>query len=103
MEEIKGLIHDIDVYTEHIFEHEFFGGVELKRMGEHLEKVYMDFLNLIPSLNKIGMNIDKNLVLGQISNLTEAIKRKDLVLLFDTLRYEILDTLHFYCEVRELM
>ncbi|MFQ9933208.1 MAG: hypothetical protein ACLRVQ_02100 [Lachnospiraceae bacterium] len=103
MKEIEEIIDNINKYTEHIFEGGFNEGTTLKKIAESIQKIYMEFITIIPSLNDMGMNINREIIVGQIRNITDSIKRKDTVLLFDTLRYEILDTLKFYNEIKNIM
>lgn len=49
------------------------------------------------------MEIDANKMLEQLRGLSNAIERKDRVMLFDTLYYEITDTMSLYNQIKEIM
>ena len=57
------------------------------------------FINNIPKYNELGADIPQNVVLTQISNLFDGIKNKDVLLIADTLKYEILPSLQVYSEI----
>lgn len=69
----------------------------------YIRQYYQEFIVLIPDLNRIGMEIDANKMLEQLRGLSNAIERKDRVMLFDTLYYEITDTMSLYNQIKEIM
>ena len=62
---------------------------------EHLNA----FISNIPKYNELGADIPQNVVLTQISNLFDGIENKDVLLIADTLEYEILPSLQVYNEI----
>ncbi len=57
------------------------------------------FISNIPKYNELGADIPQNVVLTQISNLFDGIENKDVLLIADTLKYEILPSLQVYNEI----
>lgn len=93
----------IDWMTDSIYNYDFNIYSELNKIIPSIQKYYGEFIELIPRLNKIGMKIDMKSVVGQIKTLSVALDNMDSVIMFDTLRYEIKDTLRLYGEIKEIM
>jgi len=51
------------------------------------------FIGVIPALNKMGIDVPRDVIDAQVENLQNGLEYKDLYLLADTLKYEINDTL----------
>lgn len=65
------------------------------------QKVFSEFIELIPKLKPLGVDIPLEVILQQLKNLIEAYEFSDAVLLMDTLKYEINDSLVLYKEIIE--
>lgn len=76
---------------------------EFPDMGNKLKdiiEIYSDFVGQIPQLKYEGLNIDEEIILQQVQNLNEAVQCKDLIKLYDTLKYEVADTFGIYKEIK---
>ena len=100
---IPKLIEEIKNITENMFQNTCNVYMEFNNIFPYIRQYYQEFLELIPDLNEIGMEIDANKLVEQLRNLSDAIERKDKVLLFDTLYYEITDTMRLFNEIKEIM
>lgn len=54
----------------------------------------------MPELKSAGIEIDEEIILQQVKNLNDAIQHKDMIELYDTLKYEVADTFHIYREIK---
>lgn len=63
--------------------------------------VFTEFIEMIPKLQQLGVDIPMDIILQQLKNLVEAYEYRDSMLLLDTLRYEINDSLQLYLEILE--
>lgn len=100
---VQEVIEKIDYMTYNMFREDFNIYNELKEILKYIQKYYEEFIELIPHLNKIGMSIDMMSVVGQIKTLSDALEKRDGVIVFDTLKYEVKDTLGLYGEIKEIM
>lgn len=100
---IRELLNKISDITSNIFKQEYNIYDEVKNIIPDMQRIYKEFIELIPALNNIGMEIDINVPIMQLKNLLEALESRDKVMMFDTLNYEIKDTLSLYDEIREIM
>ncbi len=57
------------------------------------------FISIIPALIKMGLDIEEDIPLRQIKNMEKALETKDFMMLADTLRYEVNDTLSIVKEL----
>lgn len=76
---------------------------EFLDMGDKLKNIidiYTDFIEQSPVLKKNGLDIDEGIILQQVKNLNEAIQHKDLIELYDTLKYEVKNTFQIYKEIK---
>ena len=88
---IQELIIEIKNLTENMFQNTYNVYMKFNDIFPYIRQYYQEFIVLIPDLNRIGMEIDANKMLEQLRGLSNAIERKDRVMLFDTLYYEITD------------
>lgn len=100
---IRELLNKISDITSNIFKQEYNIYDEVKNIIPDMQRIYKEFIELIPALNNIGMEIDINVPIMQLKNLLEALESRDKVMMFDTLNYEIKDTLSLYDEIKEIM
>lgn len=68
---------------------------------QKLEQVMLTFIEAIPTLREIGIDIPEEVIITQLKNMTEGYQLKDNILLADTLEYEIMDSLCVYKEILE--
>lgn len=100
---IRELLNKISDITGNIFKQEYNIYDEVKKIIPDMQRIYKEFIELIPALNNIGMEIDINVPIRQLKNLLESLESRDKVMMFDTLNYEIKDTLALYDEIKEIM
>lgn len=100
---IQELIIEIKNLTENMFQNTYNVYMKFNDIFPYIRQYYQEFIVLIPDLNRIEMEIDANKMLEQLRGLSNAIERKDRVMLFDTLYYEITDTMSLYNQIKEIM
>lgn len=100
---IQELIIEIKNLAENMFQNTYNVYMKFNDIFPYIRQYYQEFMELIPDLNRIGMEIDANRMLEQLRGLSDAIERKDKVMLFDALYYEITDTMGLYNEIKEIM
>lgn len=62
--------------------------------------VYQTLLDKLPEYIDKGIDIPSDIILQQVKNLDEAVRRKDLIKLYDTLKYEVINTFELYREIQ---
>lgn len=97
--EIKGTILCIDEIIDKLYRDERFAYTKISEIINEIRDEYSAFMTIIPELNKLGMNIDIQLLLVQLQNLSDAIETRNKVKIYDTLGFEIKDTLLLYDEI----
>lgn len=103
MNEIKSLIDKMNYIIENLYNTEINIYKEIQGIIAPINDIYVEFVSIIPKLNNIGINIDSNGVINQLKKMMDGIEKKDKVLLFDSLNYEIKDTLEYYGEILKIM
>lgn len=103
MNKINCLIEKINFIIENLYNNEINIYLEIKEIITSINDVYVDFVSIIPKLNNIGVNIDSNGVINQLKKMMDGIEKKDKVLIYDSLNYEIKDTIQYYSEILEIM
>ena len=96
IQKLKGITNNLYDYKRNIYS-------EIRTYIPELSECYNKLIGWIPQLNKIGIDIDTNGVIGQLQNLLIAIDKRDMILTFDTLKYEICDTLLFIDEIEKII
>lgn len=61
--------------------------------------IFTEFFSLVPLLKQLGVDIPIEVIAQQLNNLIIAYEKHDSMLLADTLRYEINDSLQVYLEI----
>ena len=86
--------------------------INIQQLRQNKEHAREETVKLLPDIifainqllaieknDKIDINIPIDIILQQIKNLEEYIEKKDIVLLADTLEYEIRETILFYIDM----
>ena len=100
---ITELIENVNDIIKEMFNEDCNVYIKMKDILVTITETYNEFIKIVPDLNNIGMEINMDVILGQLSNMLDAIEKRDKVQLFDTLKYEILSTLDLYREIRTIM
>lgn len=100
---VHELILAIKNLADNMFQDTYNVYMKFNEIFPYIRQYYQEFIELIPDLNRIGMEIDANKLLEQLRGLSDAIEKKDKVLLFDTLYYEIKDAMSLFGEIKEIM
>lgn len=103
MNKINSLIEKINYIVENLYNTEINIYKEIQGIIAPINDIYVEFVSIISKLNNIGINIDSNGVINQLKKMMEGIEKKDKVLLFDSLNYEIKDTIEYYGEILKIM
>lgn len=64
-----------------------------------LNYVMLSFINMIPTLNKMGLDISTEIITRQLKNVSDGCEFRDNILLADSLEYEIMESLQIYLEI----
>lgn len=70
-----------------------------EKIGDIIE-IYTNFIKELPEFKTAGIEIDEDIILQQVKNLNDAIQNRDLIELYDTLKYEVADTFRIYREIK---
>lgn len=74
-----------------------------KKIVTRLSDTMSEILDNAPRIKELGVDFPTEIVLQQVQNMAEACEKSDVVLLADTLCYEIKETLLFYAEILQEM
>lgn len=102
MREINNLIEKLNFIIENLYNNELNIYKEIQEIIAPINDIYVEFVSIIPKLNNIGVNIDSNGVINQLKKMMDGIEKKDKVILFDSLNYEIKDTIEYYDEILKI-
>lgn len=98
--EIQKIQHTLDwIATEPCLKSE----TEFLDMGDWLKdiiEIYTNLLTQLPEFKNAGINIEEEIILQQVKNLNDAIQHKDMIELYDTLKYEVADTFDIYKKIQ---
>lgn len=72
---------------------------EFGKIFSDLNSSMLTFINAIPAINSMGVDIPTDVVISQLNNMVEGFQHKDNVLLADTLEYEIMESMNLYYEI----
>ena len=72
---------------------------QFSRQVTMIGKILQELISNIPALDEAGVQLPVDIIMQQMNNLTDALQYKDEVMLADTLRYEIGETLNVYLEI----
>lgn len=72
----------------------------LEQYLKDLIAVYMQLIQDLPGLKARGIDLPEDVILQQVKNLDDAVAHKDMILLRDTMKYEVLNTLQVYREIQ---
>lgn len=75
--------------------------LNLAEVFPEIRSIYLDIINLGMDNNRTMTEIPVEILLSQLKNLIEAYDAKDIIMLADTLRYEIKEGLHFCKEISD--
>jgi hypothetical protein len=96
--DIEALLNSIEQFTDSMFEEEYKRYEKFQKLLPGIQRYITELIQLMAGLGAEGRNnIEK--LMQQMRNLSEAIEKKDTVLLFDTVYYEIKDSLYLYQEI----
>lgn len=101
--QIKELIVNLDSIIDNLYNTKINIYQEINKIFPDINRIYTDFMELIPKLNEIGMDISKDGIVSQISDFATALETQDKVGMYDSLNFEIKDTLLFYEEILGIM
>lgn len=96
MEKTDKLIKEI--YKEDINFYEAF-----LELYPYIKSSYEEFIELLPNLNAIGLDIKLERLVQDMRDISDAIEKRDKVLLFDTLNYRVKETLGWYRQIKDIM
>lgn len=68
-----------------------------------IHEVMISFVNIIPALNRMGVELSAEVITRQLHNVADGCELRDNILLADTLEYEIMESLQIYDEILEQM
>lgn len=97
---VKKLIKDIPPVVKLLRQNEGNEAyTEFGKMFGELNNAMLTFINAIPAINSMGLDIPTDVVISQLNNMVEGFQYKDNVLLADTLEYEIMESIKLYDKI----
>lgn len=75
--------------------------IEVNQQMPDLIQIMTEFLHFAEEKRALGEEFPVDIIICQIQNLNEAYRRKDAILLADTLQYEIINALYVFMEQGE--
>lgn len=71
----------------------------INQLLPELNEIIMKLISEIPYYRQLGVDLPEDVILVQLQNLLEAFEHGDMVMLADTLKYELMNTLQVYEEI----
>ncbi len=97
---VKKLIRDIPLVVKLLRQNKGNEAyTQFGKMFSELNNAMLTFINAIPAINSMGLDIPTDVVISQLNNMVEGFQYKDNVLLADTLEYEIMESMKLYDEI----
>ncbi len=72
---------------------------EISGIMPELNRIITKLMSEIPYYRQLGVDLPEDVILAQLNNLLEAFEHRDMVMLADTLKFELSDTLEVYKEI----
>lgn len=100
IENIKHTISEIDIIFDMLCENNTNPAIhKISKIIPILNDIITKLISEIPYYRQLGVDLPQDVILTQLSNLLEAFEHRDIIMLADSLRYEISDTLQVYEEI----
>ena len=98
--EIKILQEKISVIAEQLYQNDLvIANKGLAEVFPEINRIYLTFINDSEKYSEKGIDIPQDILISQMKNLIEAYESKDILMLADTLKYEIYNGLSFCDDV----
>lgn len=102
LEEIHDLIAKIPVVVKYAEENKTKETYEqFQQLMPKIQRIITSLIENIPKYREMGVDLPEDIILTQLSNLLTAVEHRDIILLSDTLQYEIINTIQVYKEILE--
>ena len=98
--EIEKLLERIDAVAVELYRNNI--GAVAVELGEMFPKINQILLKLIgdsDAYEKVGIEVPQDILISQVKNFMEAYEKKDVLMLADTMKYEIYEALCYYKEI----
>lgn len=82
---------------ECLCEEETFSSIECYL--QDVVEVYMALIEELSFFREAGIDLPEDVILQQVKNLEEAMLHKDVIKLYDTFKYEVLNTFEVYRDI----
>lgn len=99
LDKVNQLIEKVDKCYMEFCKSEKDGFAEFQNIVSEISFVFEEFLSQAEYIGSLGVEVPTDMLVQQLTNMTEACKNIDSVMLADTLRYEVSETLAFYSEI----
>ena len=90
---IKEIKSAFEITADLLYKGDGMGVMSVKNTLDDAVALINIFIGIIPSLAKMGIDVPREVIDGQLENLKNGLEYKDYFLIADTLKYEINDTL----------
>lgn len=100
---MQEIIKKIEYICDNIYNNNVNIYKEINDFIPKLNSIYEEFIALVPGLNSVGLDISIDGLIQQLGALLSAIEKQDKVCLYDTLNYEIKDTILYYQEINNIL
>jgi len=96
----EALLEKISIISEQLYQNDLaIANQGLEEVFPEISTVYLTFINNSEKYSEKGIDIPLDILISQIKNLIEAYESKDIIMLADTLKYEIYNGLSFCDDV----
>lgn len=101
LNEVKEVEKTLKLVGQSLMEYSDTAYESTVRMTRYISTIYEDLIQLIPFLKEQGVDIPLDILVAQLNNYSKAIENKDIMMLTDSINYEVLDTVSLYREILE--
>ncbi len=100
-DEVKKVEDTLKIIGESLMEYSDSAYDNAVKMTKYISTIYGELIDLIPYLKKEGVDIPLDILVAQLNNYSQAVEKKDIMMLTDSINYEVLDTVSLYREILE--
>ena len=99
-EKVRSVLTELDSIYEMLCKNNTNPAMKaISQIMPELNEIIMKLISEIPYYRQLGVDLPEDVILAQLQNLLEAFEQSGTVMLADTLKYELTNTLQVYDEI----
>lgn len=100
VDEINKLLERIDYISVALYQNKLVDVIEdINELFPKINHLLLQFIGESDKYRGCGINVPQEILISQVKNFIDSFENKDVLMLADTLKYEIYEGLSYYREV----